>query len=244
MHLLITRPAADGEIVKSEIEQLGCRATLEPLLRIVPIAISAASLAGAKGVIATSRNALKALEGSPALGPARSLPLYVVGPGTAALARDLGFTDIVEGPGTAAGLVPALVAAARAGTLVHLTGDALAFDLKAALAAEGVNVVPTLTYRSVAAETLSPEVVESLRNRDIDAVMHMSPRTAETWARLTAELVPPADLSAVTHLCLSAAVAESLKSQPELKKILIAACPTLEEMLALVKRLAAHSEAE
>ncbi len=250
MHVLITRPAADGEIAKERIERLGLRATLEPLVGIVPVAIPAASLTGAHGLIATSRNALKALAGSPALVPALSLPLYVVGPGTAALARDLGFTDITEGHGTAAGLVPALTTAAtgKTGPFVHLTGDVSAFDLQAALAAEGIKATPVLAYRSVAAKTLSPGVVEGLRNNDIDAVMLMSPRTAETWVRLCAELVPIADLDTVTHLCLSPAVAEVLKTRPDgnqhVKKTLIAACPHLEEMLALVKRLAAHSRAE
>ena len=35
MHVLITRPEGDGEPLKAQIEQLGCRATLAPLISIV-----------------------------------------------------------------------------------------------------------------------------------------------------------------------------------------------------------------
>ena len=82
MHVLITRPEGDGEILKERIEQLGSRATLEPLINIVFETIPLSSVAGATVLIATSRNALKALASSPALGAALALPLYTVGPGT------------------------------------------------------------------------------------------------------------------------------------------------------------------
>ena len=68
MHVLITRPEGDGEILKERIEQLGSRATLEPLINIVFETIPLSSVTGATALIATSRNALRALASSPALG--------------------------------------------------------------------------------------------------------------------------------------------------------------------------------
>src|SRR6185437_5260257 len=145
MHVLITRPEGDGEALKAQIEQFDCRATLAPLISIVSEAIPFSAIAGATALIVTSRNALKAL----------ALPLYAVGPGTAALARDLGFKDIREGPGTGAELVPILSAEGRrtGGTFVHLAGNVLAFDLKTALEGEGVTVKTVTAYRAVAAES-------------------------------------------------------------------------------------------
>ncbi len=35
MHVLVTRPKDDGETLKAELEQIGCKVTLEPLIRIV-----------------------------------------------------------------------------------------------------------------------------------------------------------------------------------------------------------------
>jgi uroporphyrinogen-III synthase len=245
MHVLITRPEADAEALKSRIEELGCRATLAPLVAIVPNAIPLSAIEGATALVTTSRNALKALAGSPALGLAKSLPLYVVGPGTAAMAREIGFTDVIEGAGTAADLAAKLSAQGRSdgSTFAYLRGDVLAFDLEAAVKRAEVNVVSVAAYRSVAAETLAPNVAAALARREIDAVMLMSPRTAETWARLAGDLIASAGRP-IAHLCLSEAVAKALLSRFAANNVLIAAHPSLEEMLALVKRLAAHSGAE
>jgi uroporphyrinogen-III synthase len=245
MHVLITRPEADAEALKSRIEELGCRATLAPLVAIVPNAIPLSAIEGATALVTTSRNALKALAGSPALGLAKSLPLYVVGPGTAAMAREIGFTDIIEGAGTAADLAAKLSAQGQSdgSTFAYLRGDVLAFDLEAALKRAEANVVSVAAYRSVAAETLAPNVAAALARREIDAVMLMSPRTAETWARLAGDLIASAGRP-IAHLCLSEAVAKALLSRFAANNVLIAAHPSLEEMLALVKRLAAHSGAE
>jgi len=242
MHVLITRPEAEGQALKAEVERLGVRATLAPLISVLPNTIPASAVANAEALIATSRNALKALAASPAaFEAARSLPLYVVGPGTAALARTLGFTDIIEGPGTALGLMPLLSARGRGAgrPLVHLTGDVLAFDLKAALAAEEINIVSIPAYASVAATELPPTVAAGLATRDIDAVILMSPRTARTWASLVAALVPAPDLSDLIHICLSETVEEGLAALGNAKMTLVARKPNQEEVLALLKCLAA-----
>jgi uroporphyrinogen-III synthase len=245
MHVLITRPVEDAEPLKARVEELGCRVTLAPLIAIVPNAIAPGAIGGATALIATSRNALAALASSPALPSAIELPLYVVGPGTAAFARDIGFQNVIEGAGRAEALVPLLASKGGADNrLIYLRGDVLAFDLEAALAREGVNVVPVNAYRSVATETLPPDVIKALETGSIDVVTLMSPRTARTWARLVAALSPPVQLTGVTYLCLSERVAEALGSPAKADKVRVASHPNIEEMLALIKRLAASSKAE
>ena len=110
MHVLITRPERDAADLKSRIEALGCTVTLAPLLEIELGDVAADAFTGASGMIATSRNGLRALAKSPALHAAKKLPVFVVGPATAQLARDLGFQTVIEGEGTAAGLVPLITA--------------------------------------------------------------------------------------------------------------------------------------
>lgn len=245
MHVLITRPIEDSEPFKTRVEELGCRVTLAPLMRIVSNPIPGASIAGATGLIATSRNALTALAASPAMASAAELPLYVVGPGTAAVARRMGFKTILEGGGTAKDLLPLVRSQGGAvNRLVYLRGDVLAFDLEAALGREGIQVTPVVAYRSVAAEALPPNVIKALETGDIDAVTLLSPRTAEVWARLAAALPPSVQLGGVTYLCLSERVAEALGQTAKANKVRVASRPQLEEMLALIKRLAASSEAE
>ena len=172
-----------------------------------------------------------------------ALPLYVVGPGTAALARELGFKDVREGPGTGAELVPMLSADGRGRVAFTSTSRAtvLAFDLKTALKKKGVSIKTVTAYRAVAAESLSPAVTEALQSQTIDAVILMSPN-GRSMGPVAGKVLTPAVLSGMNHLCLSEAVAGVLKAQLAAGNISVAARPNLEEMLALVKRLAAHSD--
>ena len=246
MHVLVTRPEGDGEALKAKIEQLGCEVSLEPLIRIVPNEIPPGAIDGASTLIVTSRNALKALAASPALAPAITLPLMTVGPGTAALALEMGFKNVFEGPGTGAEFAPEIARRAKTadGTFVYLSGDKLAFDLPKVLAEGGVNIRRTIAYRSVAAETLSAHVAEALRKGTIDVVVLMSPRTAETWSNIAPDIAMPNDLSRITYVCISEAVANVLRSRLMTQNTIIADRPNLEEIFIVLKRLAARPEAE
>ena len=88
------------------------------------------------------------------------LPIFTVGPATAALARELGFEQIIAGEGSASDLVP-LIADSKigeAGPLVHVAGEELAFDLAAELAARGVEVRKVTAYRAVAASSAYADI--------------------------------------------------------------------------------------
>jgi uroporphyrinogen-III synthase len=246
MHVLVTRPEGDGEALKTRIEQLGCKASLEPLIRLVPDAVPLSAIEEASALIVTSRNALRALSTSPALQLALTLPLIVVGPATAAMALEMGFQNVFEGAGTAADLVSEIVRRSReeSGVFVYLSGDVLAFDLPAALRSRNVDIRSVVAYRSVPARSLSPRVIEALTSHEIDVVILMSPRTAEIWAQLAYDLLPQPDLSGITYVCLSEAIAGVLKSHMPVAKVEICARPNLEEMFAVLKRLAGRSEAE
>ncbi len=245
MHVLITRPIEDAEPLRSRIEALGCRVTVVPLIEIVSNDIPVDVVDGATGLIATSRNALAAVAASPALPLAIKRTLYVVGPGTASVAREMGFQDVVEGAGRAEDLVPVLSGKhSAADRLIYLRGDVVAFDLEAALAKDHVNIVPAIAYRSVAAGALPPDVLKGLETADIDAVTLMSPRTARVWSQLVSTSASPVQLSGLTYLCLSERVAEALGPTAKADKVRVASHPNLDEMLALIKRLAASSKAE
>jgi uroporphyrinogen-III synthase len=243
MRVLITRPEPDAADLKSRIEGLGCEVTIAPLIEIELNDIAADAVIGAAGLIATSRNGLRALAQSPALEAALHLPLFAVGPATAALARELGFKTVITGAGTAADLVPLIKAhtGTQRGTLAHLAGDHLAFDLGAALHANGFAYMSIKAYCSVAAKTLGEPVTGLLARRQLDAVILMSPRTARVWAALVEALPEMADVTSVTHLCLSTAVAQGLTPLAPIKTE-IAAAPNANEIVALVYRLARSSK--
>src|SRR5262245_44640039 len=88
MRLLVTRPEPDALKLGALLEEAGHEATIEPLLSVSFEGGEPIELEGAQALIATSRNALRALKDSPAqLAEAKGLPLFAVGKATAAEAR-------------------------------------------------------------------------------------------------------------------------------------------------------------
>lgn len=239
MHVLLTRPKHDAAMLRSRIEALGCRVSLAPLLEIKTQKIKPDALIGAAAIVATSRNGLAALDQPDVLEVARMLPVFTVGPGTAQLAKDLGFARVIAGPGTAADLVSVITRheIAASGRFVQLTGDHLSYDLAGALRPHGVTLAAIPAYLSVAAETLPGATVSALGAHAIDAVVMMSPRSAATWARLTSALRLQPALTDVIHICLSDAVAAALSDIPG-AKTLIAEKPNADAIVTAVYRLA------
>ncbi|MGQ0457322.1 MAG: uroporphyrinogen-III synthase [Hyphomicrobium sp.] len=243
MHVLVTRPRADARDLTTRLEGTGCRVSLAPLLEIAFEPIAAGDIDGAAGLIATSGNAISALKASPALPIAAKLPLFAVGAATADRAHDAGFQTIIAGPGTAAELKSVIAASpvAKSGRLIHLAGDRLAFDLAGALASAGVTVKTVMAYRSHSATELPAQVMADLEARVLDAVILMSPRTAKTWRTLVQSNGRSFDLSGLTHVCLSDAVAGALGDARWQPRLAVAPAPTVEEIVAVVRQLASRT---
>jgi uroporphyrinogen-III synthase len=241
MRLLVTRPEPDALKLRAALEERGHHATVEPLLRVSFDDAEPIDLEGVQALIATSRNALRALKSHPALPQARALPLFAVGEATAQEARALGFEMVVTGAGTAEELVVHIVSAVdpAAGLLLHLAGDTLAGDLAGALEAHGFRLLQAIVYRMVAATTLSEGTVEQLAMGEIDGVILLSPRTAQVYATLMRKQGLATVARALTHFCLSPAVARRLEPLGALRTQ-VAEAPQLEEVLALIDAAAAQ----
>lgn len=244
MHLLLTRPEAGGEddALKAALLSAGHRVTSAPLLAVVPTG-HLPSFEGAQGVIATSRNGLRAVADAPLPDEVLALPLYAVGPGTASLGRELGFRRVIEGPGDGRGLAETIRREAKpgAGALVHVAGEALAFDLKAALEPAGLLVRAEPVYRTVPAGALPPAAAQALASGTLDGVVLLSPRTTKVYLELTKEagLLPAAIKP--RYFCLSEAVARALLPLGG-ARAKVAQAPNAEEMLALIAREAPDSD--
>ncbi len=111
MRVLVTRPEPDAGDLAAKIGELGMTAVVDPLLEVELLPIAPEPFIGAAAVVATSRNALRALAQSPALAPALALPLFAVGSRTEAFAREAGFQHVTRGPGTARALAETIAAA-------------------------------------------------------------------------------------------------------------------------------------
>ena len=239
MHLLITRPEPDADAFRAQLEALGHQVTAEPLLTIEHLPLAVGALGDAAGLVVTSRNGLRALAASPAIAAAQKLPIGAGGPGTAALARELGFTRITEGGGTATELVPVIADVSRNvnGTLVHVRGEQVAVDLKGALRGQGVELREIVSYRAVPAAALRPRTRELLASGGIDAVILMSPRTGATFARLIAVAGLREAAKKLVLLCLSPAVAATVEPLAP-ARVEVADGPNTAALLSAVTRVA------
>jgi uroporphyrinogen-III synthase len=240
MRLLVTRPEPDAGREAEVIAARGHEPVLAPLLEI-EFGSAALLLAGAQGLVATSRNAIRALAVHPDRDEALKLPLIAVGDATARAAQELGFGKVTIGPGTAAELA-ALIARdvePKEGPLVHLAGETLAFDLEAALAAQGFAMRKAVLYRAVPVDALPAKALDLLAAGRFDGVILMSPRTARTFAALVAKHGVVTQAQSLVCYCLSEAVAEAVA--PLGCETRVAARPREEDLLALVDAETASS---
>jgi uroporphyrinogen-III synthase len=241
MRLLVTRPKPDAGREAEALSSRGHEAVVAPLLVIEFLSRVSLQLDGAQGLIATSRNALRALAAHPEIGEALKLPLFAVGEGTARQAQELGFADVTIGPGTGAELAALILdeLKPKRGPLVHLAGETLAFDLKGALEGQGFRVRQPVLYRAVPAPSLPAEAVGLLKAGKLDGVILMSPRTARTFAELLARHGLVTQAKSLVCYCLSGAVAEAVATLGF--DVRVAARPREEDVLALVDSEAASS---
>ena len=240
MHILSTRPdTGEVEPVAAGLAAAGHQVTSAPLMKVSHYGRLPA-LDGVQALIVTSRNGLKAV--APLSDAARALPLYAVGPATAALARELGVKHVVEAPGTARELLEIITHSAdrAAGPLLHIAGETLACDLAAALGTRGFSAHTETVYRTDPVEALPPKVADAFRQGTFDGVVLMSPKTANVYASLvqSADLGPQA--LQLVHFCLSDAVAQKLETLGAVR-IAVAGLPNSQEMLALIAREASES---
>lgn len=241
MHILVTRPETEAARTTRQLEAMGHRVTIAPLLEIVT-ATPPLDIGGVQALVLTSRNAVHALSLHPQKQVLSALPVLAVGQSTAAAAREAGFTVALEGSAGGAELA-ALIAARcdpHAGTLLHISGEAIAFDLGEALVPRGFAISRAVVYTSEQVSQLAPAVRENLGQGKFDAVLLMSPRTAQAWCALVAAEGLGGEAQSLTYLCLSAGVAAALQPIAP-KRIEIAVKPNEEQMLALAARLSSSS---
>lgn len=241
MHLLSTRPntGTAPDPLAEALRGAGHQVTQAPLMS-VSFCGAMPSLDGVQGLIATSRNGLRAVEPIP--DAALALPLFAVGPATAALGRGLGFRHVIEGPGSARELQALIAQKANpaAGALLHLAGDTLAFDLKGALEGQGFAVRTEIVYKTEPAGAFPGEVADAFRQGAYDAVVLMSPRTAKVYAALVDGAGLTAAARRMAHFCLSDAVGQELAPLGAVR-IAVARSPNSQEMLALIAHEASES---
>jgi uroporphyrinogen-III synthase len=228
MRVLVTRPEFDARATAEALRARGHIPLLAPLLEVRFRPGAPQALDGIDGILATSANGVRALAERT---ERRELPLFAVGPQTAAAAREAGFLSVVSADGDAAALAEAVPRWLTSGTLFHAAGDNAQGTLAAALAAKGYAVESEVLYDVVAATALPAPAAEALAAGALDAALFFSLLSA----RIFAACVQPADLAdACTRLiaaCISEATAKAL-SPLVFAALRVAEKPNQEALLA------------
>ena len=232
MRVVLTRPQDDSERTAVVLRAKGHDVLIAPLLRVESIDARLTPAWG--GIVITSANAVAAVASSAARDGLTKLPLYAVGQRTADAARAAGFTDIVTAGGDVRDLLRNIVArrADDKGPLLYLAGEDRSGDLIGDLAVRGIAAEMAVVYRA-AAVPFSVALIDALKAGEVEAVLHFSKRSAESYLAGAEAVQVAAPALEVPHFCLSAQVAAPLQAAGALR-VVVAKRPDEAAMIELV----------
>jgi uroporphyrinogen-III synthase len=233
VRLLLTRPEPDAQRAAAALRAQGHDVIIAPLLRIAPIADASIGAGPWAAILITSANAAPAVAAHARVTQLRTLPVFAVGQRSADAIGAAGFADVTSADGNVSDL--ARLVAARlppAARLLYLAGEDRVGDLAGELRARGFVVETTTIYRAVAATGLPPTAAAALAS-GIDAVLHFSRRSAETYVDAARAAGMVANALKPIHFCLSPQVAEPL-AQAGAADIRVAERPNEALLLALI----------
>lgn len=256
MRLWVTRPEPDGSEFARALGDLGHETIVEPLLQAEAVPFDDAGLVRVIGasdaIIATSRNAIRALDGSRAGAALSDALIVAVGPGTTEAAAACGAGDVLNVDGRVEDVVAQLpgvlpsVFGVRGGSgapqVVYLRGADVTVDLIGALqrVAPDWQLREEVVYRMSQTSAPSPFLRDRLARQEIDAVTLFSSRTADAYVAALARESLVGAMRPKMHYCLSDRIAERL-AVLALRRIAVATRPNVQEMLELIGGPAAQS---
>jgi uroporphyrinogen-III synthase len=207
MRIAVTRPLEDSERTAAALRARGHEVLVAPLMQVEPVAADIRPSWG--GVVITSANAVAAIAAHPAREALIKLPLYAVGKRSADAASAAGFADVTSAGGDVRDLVRLIVSrrADATGPLLYLAGEDRAADLIGELIARGIAAEMAVVYRAAFAP-FPPPLISALKAGEIDAVLHFSRRSAESYLAGAGKADVAGEALALRHLCLSAQIAE------------------------------------
>jgi len=228
MKVLVTRPAEDGAEIARKLAEMGHEALLVPLLTVELLDGEPLKLDDVQAILATSANGVRALAGRTR---ARDLPLFAVGPQTAAAAEKAGFIRVRNAAGDARTLAEQVTdwADPAAGILLHARGEEAGGELAQTLRAKGYQVRGEALYRVRAAREFPAEAADLSRGGRAQAALFFSPRSAKVFA----ECATRAGLSTkgLIAVCISQNTADALQGLA-FSEIRVAAAPNQTDLLA------------
>lgn len=205
MRILITRPIEDGEGTARLLGKMGHQSVLAPLLTTHFFDGPALELENVRAILVTSANGVRALARRT---QRRDVAIFAVGEKTARQAISAGFSHVRNAQGNSKSLIDAVLnwSTPDQGSLLHVCGREAPETLVHALSQKGFRVRRSALYEAKAATQMPLVGQQALRERSLDRVLFYSPRSAQIFCKLIADL-PTQDLIAI---CISKATALAL----------------------------------
>lgn len=208
MRVLVLRPQPDAERTAKVLRERGQEPVLAPLFSLVPGA-EPAPKGPFDALVLTSANAVPALEQLPKAWR-KALPAFCVGTRTADAAGALGFSTR-NARGNRADLLALIAEQLPAPKkLLFVAGQDRHDDLPGQLRAAGHEVAIWTAYEARAVDALPEAAAEALRSGDVDAALHYSPRSAQTFLSLAGASDLAEQALALPQIALSAEIAAPL----------------------------------
>lgn len=231
--VLLTRPYDDSLSTAHKLAEFGYSCLIDPMLNVDYYTrehIQFKNPMKLQACILTSQRAVKALA---MLAISQSVPIFVVGPGTAAAVRQQGYKVVIQGHGDGAGLLPELYRwlQPNKGTIVYFSGEETRFDFVSHLSINGYDIQRYLVYRTLETAHLQVETIDALQHNKIAVILYYSPKSARRFNELALSL--DYLLKDVKAICLSSAVAAEL-TLPFADKV-VASQPHEQAMIAVLK---------
>lgn len=202
LSVLVTRPQPGATETANAIEARGHVAHLLPLTEIAGLDADISSADDFDGIVVTSANAIRHLSTGQA-GRLAHLPVWAVGPATAKIARENGFTQVETLGGDADSLAEALVAR-KPTRLLYLAGKIRRSGIEDRLAAAGIGVGVREIY-DTRERHLPDDELDRIAAMTIDAVLLTSTLNAGLFRTLADERGLAKD---AIRLCFSTRIAE------------------------------------
>jgi uroporphyrinogen-III synthase len=228
----VARPEPGAARTGERLAALGHLPLVAPVLVVRPTG-AALPPGPFDGLILTSANALDALLATTEAATLRGIPVFAVGPRTAALA-EARLGAVTAGTGDAAALAAIVQGSVAPGaSLLHVAGAERKAEPAARLTAAGYRIATHVAYAAEAVAHLPDPVFGAFAAvpGGLDAALHYSRRSARVAHRLSEAAGHGGAFRALRHYCLSDDVAAAL-DQAGVAAHFVAGRPREDDLLA------------
>jgi uroporphyrinogen-III synthase len=228
--VLITRPEPGASETAARVTALGLTPITAPLLEIRSFPLRQ-PLGRIAAILLASGNSVDPLPAA-----LHAFPVLTVGAATARRAEQAGFTNVASADGDAVALVSLVrkLVNPNDGTLLLPAGEGQSLALAADLRASGYRIARRVVYTAIPVARLPKPAWAALASGQTPTVLLFSTETALHFVRLAQRAGLLDSLSRCEAITIGPPAAMALREVPW-KRIRIAAKPTQDEMLALLR---------